>query len=142
MKVLYKDGDDFNEASKRLYATKHDIIISSGSLAIINAMARDGNRCHCCGYKAVVASGTVKKRISVYTFDFSQKLTVEHDLLRSLGGTRDAVNVKAVCRRCNNLRGNKFAEFNEFKQWYSAIIESGLDPKEEMKKVQPNFSYI
>ena len=44
--------------------------------------------------------------------------TMDHILLRSLGGPTDMTNMNYMCRQCNSMRGNNFAEQEEFIQWY------------------------
>lgn len=59
--------------------------------------------------------------------------TVDHVLLRSLGGPNTEDNLVIMCYECNQLRSNLFAELDEFIHWYW----SGEPlPKEK------NFSYL
>lgn len=59
--------------------------------------------------------------------------TVDHVLLRSLGGANTVDNLVLMCHDCNQMRGNLFAELDEFIFWYW----SGEPlPKEK------NFSYL
>lgn len=121
---------------------KNNFKISKNTIKLIQVLARDGSECQCCASPAVIASGSGKHRISVYTRNFQQKMTSDHNLLKSLGGNGDVPNTKALCRSCNMLRGNKFAEFKEFKEWYDSVLQEGKKPADEIKLIKSNFSYI
>ena len=61
------------------------------------------------------------------------RCTIDHVLLRSLNGSNSIDNLVLMCHDCNQMRGNLFAELDEFIFWYW----SGEDlPKEK------NFSYL
>lgn len=64
----------------------------------------------------------------------SVMLTVDHDLLSSLGGIAQTYNLNIMCEECNNLRGNSFAQVEEFIYWFN-------HPKRK-PITQKNFSYI
>ncbi|AFC21968.1 HNH endonuclease [Cronobacter phage vB_CsaM_GAP32] len=61
------------------------------------------------------------------------RCTVDHVLLRSLNGPNTIDNLVLMCHDCNQLRGNLFAELDQFIEWYWS--DEPL-PKEK------NFSYI
>ena len=86
-----------------------------------------GTCCVCCGIPQIS---------SKYFQTFNGKLvlhTVDHDLLRSLGGSNSVDNLNSMCYDCNHMRGNMFAELQQFLDWYN----SG----EEYPKFK-NFSYL
>lgn len=82
--------------------------------------------CVCCKARQ---SRKDKKYFILETGELS-RVTRDHVLLRSLGGEE----IKYMCDRCNTLRGNYFAEQDEFVQWF----------RESPNKIRPtrNFSYI
>ena len=61
------------------------------------------------------------------------RCTVDHVLLKSLNGQNTIDNLVLMCHDCNHLRGNLFAELEQFIEWYWS--DEPL-PKEK------NFSYI
>lgn len=61
------------------------------------------------------------------------RATVDHVLLRSLGGSSSELNLVTMCYDCNQLRGNLFAELPEFIDWYWSS---------EDLPVLKNFSYL
>lgn len=64
----------------------------------------------------------------------SVMLTVDHNLLKSLGGIAQTYNLNTMCEECNNFRGNSFAQVEEFIYWFH-------HPKKK-RITQKNFSYI
>lgn len=64
----------------------------------------------------------------------SVMLTVDHNLLKSLGGIAQPYNLNTMCEECNNFRGNSFAQVDEFIYWYNHPQKKPI--------VQKNFSYI
>lgn len=61
------------------------------------------------------------------------RVTLDHIVLKSLGGSSSSDNLNYMCEDCNTLRGNMFAEQAEFIAWY----HSG-EPMPSSK----NFCYI
>ncbi|SOK59323.1 hypothetical protein [Yersinia phage fHe-Yen9-03] len=59
--------------------------------------------------------------------------TVDHVVLRSLGGSSEAENLVMMCYDCNQLRANLFAELNQFIDWYWS--------DDELPRTK-NFSYL
>lgn len=82
--------------------------------------------CMCCGIPQVSGKYFSNNGRAV-------RATVDHILLRSLGGTSGIDNLAVMCYDCNHLRGNLFAEMQEFIDWYWS--------DEELPK-QKNFSYL
>lgn len=68
--------------------------------------------CACCGIPRVNQSYFLKPDGTV------SKSTVDHMLLKSLGGSSLQTNLIPMCFECNQLRANIFAEFDEFIDWY------------------------
>lgn len=64
----------------------------------------------------------------------SVKLTVDHNLLKSLGGIAQTYNLNTMCEDCNNFRGNSFAQVDEFIYWFNHPNKKPI--------TQKNFSYI
>lgn len=64
----------------------------------------------------------------------SSMLTIDHNLLKSLGGDTQPNNLNTMCYECNYLRGNNFAEVDEFLYWYNHPKRKSI--------IQKNFSYI
>ena len=83
--------------------------------------------CMCCGIPQVSKQYFKKLDGTLVRY------TVDHVLLRSLGGPNSIDNLVPMCYDCNQLRGNLFAELTEFLQWYW----SG-----EAIPVLKNFSYL
>lgn len=59
--------------------------------------------------------------------------TVDHDKLRSLGGSNSIENLVSMCYDCNQTRGDLFAGLQEYIDWYWS--------DEPLPKVK-NFSYL
>lgn len=102
-------------------------------------------KCSCCNSSEAYfvlernkSTNTASFRAMVDTDRGPQALTVDHDLLKSLGGMDSGKNYNPMCYDCNQVRGNRFAEFKEFKEWY--------DAQETIDKVKglpdPNFCYV
>lgn len=83
--------------------------------------------CSCCGIPRISPKYYLKPDGT------KVQATVDHNLLASLGGTHLTDNLNNMCFDCNQLRGNLFAEFDQFIEWYWSDKEL---PKEK------NFSYI
>lgn len=119
------------------YLTKRSKVIGS-------AMKRDGFACACCGASDVKYMLTKKQnnysfipvvRKMVNGKPRAVRMTMDHNLLDSLGGRYDVKNTKALCIDCNAQRGNLFAEFNEFKYWYDTTEDKSVEPV-------TNFCYV
>ena len=83
--------------------------------------------CMCCGIPQVSKQYFKKLDGTLVRF------TVDHVLLRSLGGSNHMDNLVPRCYDCNQVRSNHFAELPEFLDWYW----SGED-----LPVLKNFSYL
>lgn len=83
--------------------------------------------CMCCGIPQVSVRNFQKNDGTLV------RSTVDHVLLRSLGGANTVDNLVLMCHDCNQMRGNLFAELDEFIFWYWS--DTPL-PKEK------NFSYL
>jgi hypothetical protein len=124
---------------------KH-IKITSGTLMLINLAKRDGLKCDCCGDDSLyfmvhpenglvlVSSHKHKKR--------QKSMTMDHDILKSLDGTNQIDNQHLLCERCNIARGNAFAEYSEFKQWFKEQVSLGRNPYNYASSLVQNFCYI
>lgn len=82
-------------------------------------------KCSCCESSEAyfvfhVENGRATFRPMVDTNNGRQVLTVDHDVLKSLGGKDEAQNYNPLCYKCNQIRGSRFAGFKEFKEWYDA----------------------
>lgn len=56
--------------------------------------------------------------------DFTSLMTVDHDILRSLGGPDVQENFNTMCRQCNMLRGNRFPVLKDFLDTYGTLGEN------------------
>lgn len=83
--------------------------------------------CMCCGIPQVSKQYFKKLDGTLVRY------TVDHVLLRSLGGSNHMDNLVPMCYDCNQVRSNHFAELQEFLDWYW----SGED-----LPVLKNFSYL
>jgi|SRR6478609_8217918 len=94
--------------------------------ALIHRYKQTGElKCECCGadnvyFKFHKENGRVTFKAFVKTDKGEQPMTVDHDMLKSLGGADGVSNYNPMCYRCNQLRGSRFAGFKEFKEWYDA----------------------
>jgi|AGFT01.1.fsa_nt_gi hypothetical protein len=82
-------------------------------------------KCSCCDSSEAyfvfhVQDGRATFRAMVDVNGKARSLTVDHDLLKSLGGTDSEANYNPLCYNCNQIRGSRFAEFKEFKEWYDS----------------------
>lgn len=106
----------------------------------ITLALRDGSNCHCCGvgihFRLHPTDGMV-----MYS-DKGKPMTLDHDLLNSLEGSNAVDNQHLLCYQCNQMRGNRFAEYQEFKTWYDNCLTKKLNPFAEINKVKMNFCYV
>lgn len=93
----------------------------------VNEIAYRGTCCMCCGIPQVSHQYFIKADKTLV------QATVDHVLLKSLGGSSNQQNLVLMCYDCNQLRANHFAELDEFIDWYW----SG-----EEKIPERNFSYL
>lgn len=82
-------------------------------------------KCACCGgdnvyFRFHKEKGRVTFKAYISTNGTEQLMTVDHDMLKSLGGPDTVANYNPMCYRCNQIRGSRFAEFKEFKDWYDS----------------------
>lgn len=94
-------------------------------------------KCSCCDSSEAyfvfhVQDGRATFRAMVDVNGKPRQLTVDHDVLKSLGGVDGESNYNPLCYNCNQIRGSRFAEFKEFQDWYKSqeFIDtiSGLPP--------------
>lgn len=112
--------------------------------ALVRSYQKTGKvACACCGadnvyFKFYKEKGRVIFRAFVKKGNHEELMTVDHDLLKSLGGDNNLSNYNPMCYSCNQLRGSLFAEFKEFKDWYDA---KQADEKVKLVEVA-NFCFI
>lgn len=106
----------------------------------ITVAMRDGPKCHCCSL-GIHFRLEPKDGMVMYS-NKDKPMTLDHDLLNSLEGSNDVSNQHLLCYQCNQMRGNRFAEYSEFKSWYDNCIKKNLNPFAEINKVKKNFSYL
>lgn len=92
-----------------------------------NLIAYRNTCCMCCGIPQVSQQYFIKADKTLV------KATVDHVLLKSLGGSSNQKNLVLMCYDCNQLRANHFAELDEFIDWYWSGVE---------KIPARNFSYL
>lgn len=56
--------------------------------------------------------------------DFLTLMTVDHNILKSLGGPDDESNLNTMCRQCNQLRGNRYPVLQDFLDIYQSKGEN------------------
>lgn len=83
--------------------------------------------CMCCGIPQVSSTYFQKPDKTLV------RSTVDHVLLKSLGGSNNDSNLVLMCYDCNQMRGNLFAELDQFISWYWSDMPL---PTEK------NFSYL
>lgn len=113
---------------------------SSGALKLIALAERDGLKCDCCNAGNITYKYDPELGMMMYAG--KHRMTMDHDLLNSLDGSNDVGNQHLLCYRCNQLRGNLFAEYKEFKDWYNHVVEQGKKPQNQINSVKRNFSYL
>jgi hypothetical protein len=99
-------------------------------------------KCVCCNskeahFRFVKNNNTIMLQPYVETELGEKMLTVDHDILASMGGTNAASNLKPLCSTCNGLRGSRFAGYQEFKEWYD-----NTPPNHRTVMPTPNFCFI
>lgn len=100
-------------------------------------------KCACCGadnvyFKFNKEKGRVIFKAYIKKSNKEQLMTVDHDVLKALGGQNNISNYNPMCYDCNALRGSRFAEFKEFKDWYDAK-KAGINVSEAEHS---NFCFI
>lgn len=83
--------------------------------------------CACCGIPQVSQKYFQKLDGTLVVY------TVDHDTLRSLGGSNSFDNLVSMCYDCNQTRSNLFAELQQFIDWYWS---------DTPLPVNKNFSYL
>lgn len=99
-------------------------------------------KCICCNSSEAYFRFSVKAHRAtlvpcVDTNNGPKLLTVDHDILNSLGGNYSISNLNPLCSTCNELRGSRFAGYAEFKYWYDNTA-----PNKRTTMPAPNFSFI
>lgn len=104
---------------------------------LINLAKRDGLKCDCCSDDNI-SFIIQNNNLTMITNKRKQNnlMTADHDLLKSLGGSNNINNQHLLCSKCNTLRGDNFAEYKEFKQYY---INNKI---EKTKQITKNFCYL
>lgn len=82
-------------------------------------------KCVCCGndnvyFKFHKDKGRVTFKAMVSTGKGEMMMTVDHNVLKTLGGSDSISNYNPMCYKCNQVRGSRFAEYKEFKEWYDS----------------------
>lgn len=114
MKKINHNGDNFSQST----------------LKLLKVFKRDGLKCDCCGgndIKFKLHKNSQKIQFKAYLRKMNRAgtyilvpMTLDHDVLDSLCGSNDVSNMHALCSTCNALRGNRWAEYKEFKDWYDS----------------------
>lgn len=121
------------------------IKLSRKSKILVDVMKRDGTECHCCKRPAYIFVD-VRNNTASFTLKRTKfekiRMTIDHDLLDTLGGKVSAENSHMLCYSCNQLRDSLFAGYEEFKEWYDNTISTGKCAPREIKKVQVNYCHI
>ncbi|SOK59332.1 hypothetical protein [Yersinia phage fHe-Yen9-03] len=94
---------------------------------VVAVMKRDGVKCHCCENESVFFEIIDKNQMAAFIDKNGKKirLTLDHDKLDSLGGQNIIKNFHVLCEECNMIRGDSFAEYGAFKEWYDEKKKSG-----------------
>jgi hypothetical protein len=123
-----------------------EIKINSTNLMLINIAKRDGLKCDCCGedrlHFIIGESGSLRLVSDQMFRGRPMAMTLDHDTLKSLAGSNEEENQHLLCERCNTARGNSFAEYQEFKQWFTKTKLLGKNPYNAATKLVNNFCYI
>lgn len=101
-------------------------------------------KCACCEsstayYLLKKEDGIVRFKPYVDTANGRQALTVDHDILKSMGGSNNITNFNLLCEACNQLRGSCFARYDAFKDWYDA--QDKVDGK-VLTQPEQNYCHI
>lgn len=123
-----------------LSALRKTYKFKSGVLTLISVANRDGLKCDTCQNDKIHFELHPEYGMAMYAG--TVRMTKDHDLLNSLEGSDGVHNQHLLCETCNTLRGNRFAEYKEFKDWYNSVLEKGLNPNTVINKVKRNFSYM
>lgn len=123
-----------------LQALRKQYKFNSGVLTLISVAIRDGLKCDTCQNDNIHFELHPEYGMAMYAG--SVRMTKDHDLLSSLEGSDGADNQHLLCESCNQLRGNRFAQYKEFKDWYNSVRSKGINPHIAIQKVKRNFSYM
>lgn len=129
-----------NVRFKHAFAIKNLKLLNDTTKSVINCFSRDGVRCKCCGNTNIfyVIRDDGKKLNAVIEKDGKiLRITRDHNILKTLGGSNSNSNMNALCEYCNKLRGSDFAEYQEFKEYYDSFGES-----EYVVPTTANFCHI
>lgn len=101
-------------------------------------------KCSCCDSSTAYfllkkEDGTLRFKPFVDTPSGRQSLTVDHDVLKSMGGSNNITNYNLLCHACNQLRGSCFARYESFKDWYDE--QDKVDGK-VLTEPEQNYCYI
>ena len=91
--------------------------------------------CMCCGIPQVSKQYFKKLDGTLVRY------TVDHVLLRSLGGSNHMDNLVPMCYDCNQIRSNHFAELQEFLDWYWSGEDLPVLKNFSYLKDKPNFKH-
>ncbi len=123
-----------------LSALRKTYKFKSGVLTLISVENIDGLICDTCQNDKIHFELHPESGMAMYAG--SVRMTKDHDLLNSLEGSDGVDNQHLLCETCNTLRGNRFAEYKEFKDWYDSVKSKGINPQIAIHKVKRNFSYM
>ena len=109
---------------------------TKGISTLIKLLERDGYKCFCCGKTNLFMMLNEKNRFVIYTKHENKhiRMTLDHDLLKSLGGSDCLTNLHALCEECNSNRGCNFTTYDEFKKYYDYCIKKFGKFKKYFKK--------
>lgn len=125
---------------------RKQIKITSGNLMLINLAKRDGLKCDCCGDDKLFFTVHPENGLVLVSNQIFKKrpmaMTMDHDTLKSLSGADTIENQHLLCERCNTARGNSFAEYAEFKDWFKEQQSFGRNPYNAATSLVQNFCYM
>lgn len=143
---MYKKTKFRNPKFKPEFAVKiknRSCNFGSASMALINIYTKTKSlKCECCNsgqayFKFKFIDNRVILSPFVQTIYGEKALTVDHNVLKSLGGSNSIDNYTPLCDFCNTLRGSRFADYDSFKYWYD-----NTPPNHRTSMPAPNFCFI
>lgn len=115
---------------------KDNDIQHTGSInSVLSLMKRDGAKCDCCNKEMFFSVVESEGKKWLHGMVEGSRITLDHNMLKSLEGGDTVDNLHLLCNSCNQLRGNHFAEYNEFKEWFKST------PNPSVKTLPPTRNY-
>lgn len=115
----------FNNHSYREVDTSYQLLgktfnVSKKTAFKIYVFAKKGASCMCCGADDAVLKLTGEGHVHALVNKSNKyiPLTVDHNMLKCLGGPDTLENLNPLCTECNSLRGNFFGSVDNFIFWY------------------------